>query len=63
MQVAIRLFPRNTSPDGAGPCEVRSDNGMPGLICDVTFDDTLSTFTSGATEGAGAGLAAQRVLL
>lgn len=58
MQVAIPLFPRNTSLDAVGPYEVlqrvpsidvvfvghrrgevRADNGMLGLICDVTFDE------------------------
>jgi putative intracellular protease/amidase len=58
MQVAIPLFPRNTSLDAVGPYEVlqrvpsidvvfvghrrgevRSDNGMLGLVCDVTFDE------------------------
>lgn len=58
MQVAIALFPRNTSLDAIGPYEVlqrvpsidvvfvgaqrgevRSDNGMLGLICDATFDE------------------------
>ncbi|MCB0942353.1 MAG: DJ-1/PfpI family protein [Mycobacterium sp.] len=58
MQVAIALFPRNTTLDAVGPYdvlqrvpsievvfvgaqrgEVRSDNGMLGLICDATFDE------------------------
>lgn len=58
MQVAIALFPRNTTLDAVGPYdvlqrvpsievvfvgaqrgEVRSDNGMLGLICDATFEE------------------------